>query len=134
MRKRVSIIIISDNKLLLVKGSTGFYAEFYFTPGGKVEVGETDIDAVVRECIEELNVTPTNPQLYLTYDTTLQGTDEKQIVNCYTVKVDLSELEFRNEITKSYWYSLSDYQKETPKIADSIFDNLIPALIRDGLM
>lgn len=134
MRRRVSLVILKAKKLLLVKGSKGFYADFYFTPGGRVEGTETDINALVRECNEELNITPTNPHLYLTYEAAIQGTDEKQVVNCYIVQIDTSKIKVSNEVTKKYWYSRANYLKNSPRIADSIYTNLIPALIRDKLI
>jgi mutator protein MutT len=134
MRKRVSVIIIKDEKLLLVKGSKGFYADFYFTPGGKVERGETDYDAIVRECKEELSIIPTDSKMYLSYETELQGTEKKQLVNCYIVQAEVDKIQLSSEVTSGHWYSLADYNKKSPNIADSIYDNLIPALIRDKLI
>ncbi|EKD86250.1 MAG: hypothetical protein ACD_37C00390G0002 [uncultured bacterium] len=134
MRKRVSMVILRNKKIYLVKGSTGFYADFYFTPGGKVEEAETDIDALTRECQEELSVIPASSKLYFTYETLIQNTDIKQMVNCYIVEVDTDLIVLKNEITKSYWYSKEDYYSNTPKVANSIYTNLLPALMRDNLI
>jgi 8-oxo-dGTP diphosphatase len=50
----VAWVCVADNSLLCARsrGQSLFYA-----PGGKPEVGETDVDALVREVWEELGVT-----------------------------------------------------------------------------
>lgn len=52
---RVCGVIISDNKILAMHDERSPY---YYLPGGKVHMGETVENAVVREINEELNVTP----------------------------------------------------------------------------
>lgn len=53
-RKRVSVVVVHRNQIL------GFYAEdphshkkYFFLPGGVVESGESEIQAAVRETLEE---------------------------------------------------------------------------------
>ncbi|SRR3989344_3603762 len=134
MRQRVSVIIIKDKKLLLVKGKEGFYSNFYFTPGGKTEEGETDLNAITRECNEELGIVPISAKPYLAYDSLIQGTEEKQHVSCYIVDSFQNEITVNNEVTEVFWYGQEDYEIKSPKIADSIYNNLIPALIKDNLI
>lgn len=52
---RVCAVIISDNKILAMQDERSPY---YYLPCGKVHMGETVEQAVVREIEEELNVTP----------------------------------------------------------------------------
>jgi 8-oxo-dGTP diphosphatase len=56
----VAAIIIQDNKILCAQRGEGKYPflsyKFEF-PGGKVEKGETNQQAIIREIREELNVT-----------------------------------------------------------------------------
>jgi len=49
---RPSVIVIKDNKVLVVKSRYGD-EEFYLFPGGGVEFGETLKDAAIRETLEE---------------------------------------------------------------------------------
>lgn len=50
-------VIIKDNKILLQKRqNTGYCDGMYCLPGGHVESGETQIDALIRELNEELNL------------------------------------------------------------------------------
>lgn len=55
MTKRVRAIIIQDDSLLTIKRVKP--QEIYWVfPGGKVEAGESDQEALVRECKEELGL------------------------------------------------------------------------------
>ena len=50
-------VIIKDNKVLLQKRqNTGYCDGMYCLPGGHVESGETQIEALIRELNEELNL------------------------------------------------------------------------------
>lgn len=53
---RVCAIMISDNRLLAMKDERSPY---YYLPGGRVAMGETAEQAVIREIKEELGVTAT---------------------------------------------------------------------------
>ena len=53
---RVCAIMISDNRLLAMKDERSPY---YYLPGGRVAMGETAEQAVIRELKEELGVTAT---------------------------------------------------------------------------
>lgn len=52
---RVCAMIISEGKILAMKDERSPY---YYLPGGRVEIGETAENAVVREVQEELGITP----------------------------------------------------------------------------
>jgi mutator protein MutT len=56
MKKRVRAVIIKDNKILLIKRTRPDMV-YWATPGGAVESDETNEQALVRECQEELGVT-----------------------------------------------------------------------------
>lgn len=51
---KLALICINSNRKQLVARSVG--KSVYFTPGGKREPGETDDEALRRECMEELSV------------------------------------------------------------------------------
>lgn len=48
-----------DNEILLAMKKRGFGSDRYNGVGGKIEPGETVEQALIRECQEEINVTPT---------------------------------------------------------------------------
>ena len=52
---RVCAIIVNDEKILAMKDD---YSPYYYLPGGRVKIGETAEDAVIRECKEELCIEP----------------------------------------------------------------------------
>lgn len=52
---RVCAMMISDGKILAMRDERSPY---YYLPGGRVAMGETAQDAVIREVQEELGITP----------------------------------------------------------------------------
>lgn len=52
---RVCAVIISDGKILAMQDERSPY---FYLPGGRVRLGETAEEAVIREVEEELNITP----------------------------------------------------------------------------
>ena len=52
---RVCAMMISDGKILAMRDERSPY---YYLPGGRVAMGETAEDAVIREVQEELRITP----------------------------------------------------------------------------
>lgn len=52
---RVCAVILSTNKILAMRDERSPY---YYLPGGRVQMGETAEQAVIREVEEELNITP----------------------------------------------------------------------------
>ncbi len=57
--RRTLLFLINDTKILLAMKKRGFGAGLWNGVGGKLEPGETLEEAVVRECHEEICVTPT---------------------------------------------------------------------------
>ena len=65
----VAAIILFDDKILCVqrpKNKLSYISEKFEFPGGKIEDGETRTQALKRELIEELNITPKIEKLFHT--------------------------------------------------------------------
>jgi 8-oxo-dGTP diphosphatase len=60
----VGAAVVSEGRVLVAQRSGGPYDGRWEFPGGKVEAGESDLSALVRECEEELGVTIL-PQAFL---------------------------------------------------------------------
>ncbi len=61
MQQIISTLLLlrKDNQILLAKKKKGFGMGLFNGVGGKVEPGETIDQAMIRECQEEIHVTPT---------------------------------------------------------------------------
>ena len=120
MRHTVRAIIICDKSVLLV---TGHGAGFYWTPGGGVELGETNADALHREIKEELGV---NIKSYIPYYSYIY---KDQKVDNYLVEVT-GQILPGNEITNTAWHS-----PDNPVNTSNGFKAMVmPKLIQDGLV
>jgi 8-oxo-dGTP diphosphatase len=56
------MFIVTDGRVLLIEKKRGLGAGKINGPGGKIESGETPLEAVIRETREELCITPQNPR------------------------------------------------------------------------
>lgn len=56
------LFVVRDEEVLLIHKKTGMGKGKINGPGGKVEEDEKPIDGAVRECQEEITITPTNPR------------------------------------------------------------------------
>ncbi|HEV7453816.1 MAG TPA: 8-oxo-dGTP diphosphatase [Candidatus Saccharimonadales bacterium] len=63
MRKVTLLFLLRDGHILLAMKKRGFGEGKWNGAGGKVEPGETVEQAAIRECQEEIGVTPINPEL-----------------------------------------------------------------------
>lgn len=55
------MFIIRDGRILLIEKKRGLGAGKINGPGGKIDPGETSLEAIIRECQEELCITPHAP-------------------------------------------------------------------------
>lgn len=57
MLKVVAALIEQDDKVFMAQRLKGKYEDMWEFPGGKVEPGETDIEAIEREIMKSLILT-----------------------------------------------------------------------------
>ncbi|MCQ2604321.1 MAG: NUDIX domain-containing protein [Spirochaetia bacterium] len=66
--RAVITYIFKDDKVLLIVKKRGLGKGKVNAPGGRIEKGETPVQAAVRECREEIGLTPEDPVLVGTLD------------------------------------------------------------------
>lgn len=129
--ERISAIIVKDKKMMLV---TGYDEKDAWTPGGKPDNDESELEALKREVKEELDVEVTNAKSYYNYE----GKERNgQILpsneHCYLVEYE-GEPTPQKEITKVLWYDRADFLNKKPRVTKNIVKHLMPKLIKDGLL
>lgn len=120
MRYSSRALIIKDKKLLLV---TGYGANYYWTPGGSMEEGESAEQALHRELQEELSTKIVRAELFMTFRYSTQ------LVKAFIVEIS-SDFKATNEITDFVWYKRGD----DIRLSGRLRHKLIPELIRRGLI
>ncbi|MCL2629617.1 MAG: 8-oxo-dGTP diphosphatase [Alphaproteobacteria bacterium] len=91
------LFVIKENRILLALKKCGWRAGIYNGLGGKVEHGETDEQAMVREAQEEAGITPVKYEKVAinNYEVYFKGELSNMIVHIYTAS------EFKGELTES---------------------------------
>lgn len=56
------MLVRRDGQLLLIEKRRGLGAGKVNAPGGRIEAGESEADAAVRETVEEVRLRPTSPR------------------------------------------------------------------------
>lgn len=130
MQKRVCAIIIRDKARLLV---TGHDADFFWTPGGKIDGSDTPLETVHREIKEELGVNVCHATLFGTENTTNSLTNKKQVVSYLFVDVE-GKLNPSNEITGYCWYTRENSRVGSLKITKNMREITYPKLVAAGLV
>lgn len=114
----VCLVVKRDNQLLLVQARN---REKYYFPGGKIDEGETQIEALVREINEELKVTLDATKL--SFVKTIVGPaypqkNEQTELNGYITSetIDWDSVQPASEITAIDWIDISDAEKIAPAV------------------
>jgi len=107
-------IYIKDKKILVTRSKK---ENVYYIPGGKREKGETDKEALFRECKEELNIelVPETLKLIHSFKAQAHGKPKGTILQmtCYSTDF-VGEITPNSEIKELTWFSYADRKRATP--------------------
>ena len=83
MKHTTLLFLLKDGEILLAMKKRGFGAGRWNGTGGKIEVGETKNQAVIRECKEEINVTPLDCEEVATHIFTFENAEPDIITHTF---------------------------------------------------
>ena len=127
-RIRVVAIVVKNNKLLLVKGSDQ-YKEFW-TPGGKREEGESDLDCLKRELAEEINVPVISVKFFGEYAAKSPYYEDVLTISRVYLADISGEIKVANEIKGYVWMSRKDFEEGKYPLIATTREKIIPDLIK----
>lgn len=106
---RISGILITHDGLLLVKCDG---IDDYLLPGGKLEDGESDLDALRRELMEELDISPTGPEFFGEYERIVcppEAAETHRVrVRAYMAGFEGEPVPDQDEVLEIVWASMGD--------------------------
>ena len=125
----VGLLIIQDNKILLAYSNN---KEAWYLPGGKIDAGETKLQALIRETKEEINLEldPSRLELYCHITAPAYGEKENVIMeqDCYLYNLQPEEkMNAGQEIKAIHYFDLQTYKSEPAQVPGvlQVFDTLI---------
>jgi 8-oxo-dGTP diphosphatase len=131
MSQRVDIhkaagILIRDRRLLVERSKD---KEFFIAPGGSIEDGETPEDAVIRELMEEFQITvkPEDLKPFGTFRAAAAGQEHKIVeMSVFTVKEWSGEPTADNEVEEIRW--ITSQPDDAIKVGSIFEHEVIPRL------
>lgn len=112
------VVIIENNKVLLVQEKKQMAYGLWNFPGGKLESGETPEQAACREIREELSVDLINPKFIKTYPVNNSGVDLE--LNTFTGSIEGIVKIKDDELLAYGWFSLESVEGMKDKLRGSI--------------
>ena len=108
---RVAALIKHKNKILLE-----FSWDFWNMPGGRVQMGESTLDALKREMLEEMNLVVEDCELVQVYENFFDWLGDNQHELLFVYKIELDE---NSELLKKDDFKCSDSDEITFKWHDA---------------
>lgn len=128
----VGLVVIQENKLLLAFSNN---KKAWYLPGGKIDAGETPVQALQREILEELGIQLQTTDLqYYTHITALAFGEEENLVmeqDCYRYTLT-EKLQPGNEIGGVQFFSPEQYAYEPAQVPGVI--QLFKQLTEAGIL
>ena len=114
----VAAVIIKGGKVLMCRSKGN---EHFYCPGGKLEAGETEVQALIRECKEEISIDiiPDSIEKHYRFEAEAYGFAEPRIVvmNCYKFEY-AGDIQPSSEIEEILWADKSHINKLAPAAKD----------------
>ena len=101
------LLLIKKDEILLAVKKRGFGAGYWNGIGGKIETGETIEQALVRECQEEINVTPTKFHKVAVHDFKFPDGHSDMLVHTFVCTQWQGEPEETDEMAPR-WFKTSE--------------------------
>lgn len=110
----IGIVLVSKGKMVLAKRGYDPGKGKWANPGGKVELGESILNTVIREAKEETCLDVYDPKLVDVVDTTTIGEDGKIkyhfVIVDYFVKVKGGELKAESDVAELRWVPFEEVE------------------------
>ncbi|WP_447640239.1 MULTISPECIES: NUDIX hydrolase [Chitinophagaceae] len=126
------LVVVQNNQLLLAYSKR---KNAWYLPGGKVDKGETSLEAVIREVREELSIEldPTRLQYYCHTTAPAYGEANNFIMEQDCFSYELNEtINPSNEILAVRYFSFEDYIQEPAQVIGVL--NIFERLKKDSLI
>ncbi|MDR0230280.1 MAG: NUDIX domain-containing protein [Flavobacteriaceae bacterium] len=123
-----ALITDKNNRLLTVRKKTSTY---YMMAGGKIELGETPEQALIRELNEELNLIITSKDIKLLGTHTTKAVNEVNTTvtaHIYHLIIDDANIVVSAEIAEAKWLTKENYTET--KLAHLLEEFSIPIWLR----
>jgi 8-oxo-dGTP diphosphatase len=124
---------IRNNLVLMVEQQSGYWAEKWVLPGGKLEIGEKLEECAARECFEETSVKVDiirQVKAYVSYDPNTQW-DKQVILICFEAKYTSGLPVTRNGVTGAKWIPLETIAEMNKN--NGLVPDIIITMINDTL-
>ncbi|WP_053739384.1 NUDIX domain-containing protein [Nocardia sp. NRRL S-836] len=127
----VGLVHVEAGRLLVVRSRD---KKAFYLPGGKIEPGETPVEAVRREVREELGVELDRPEVLKRYVAPAYGEGEGAMVDmtCFTAALE-STPRPTGEIAELTWVTRAEYRahaETAPAIHEVLADLVASGLVR----
>lgn len=121
---KIAALYIKNKKLLLARSKN---QSVFFTVGGKIESGETELECLHREVMEEVGCHIKNAEYFQTFEGIAHNKGVNVVLICYLVELD-EQPSPQSEIAEIVWWGSSS----TVELSDMLKIHILPAL-RDKL-